>query len=559
MAPHCSTCCCQSTQIPLDTPELPDAVKAHILSNEPPSASDFPMLREYRHSIDPYLTRLSAEIVRLLPMQGELQKRLGLSKSMYDHLLKEWQMLHERQQHISGALSSLRRFPLETLQEIFLLTLAPSGDPDYSWFNIFDPTDSLWTIRRVCRKWRMATQYPHLWTGLRITYLSARRGNPSTVVREVLERSSSLPLRIHFSWHGPRESVYRGHLILRELVKHSERWQYASFKFVASEFNHSISDLRERVPKLEELVFHDCDSRPGDYVEDDPHPFEIAPSLTKANIFNAIVWLDCSQLKAFTSDAFQPSGLRVLLSSPNLTYLADHARQALPRDDVSNETRYLHSRLDTLLLERCARLKGMILPKLEHLEAGPTFTDQLYPSLPIISQFLHISQCSLLSLTIHNCELSIGSMSEVLQVVPGLQRLSININSFMMERGASSSSDEAMSALIRGLAERASDELSRPRLVPNLQSFAFKSCLEDPWRFMDASIVDMIHVRSDMESVSFTIHPQSQLPNLSDDVAARLRDITDAGFDVSIVRQVVESRNDVMFVRQRYRTPYWVN
>ncbi len=108
-------------------PELPDIVNTHITSNEAPSASDLPMLRKYRLSLDPYLTR-----------------------------------------HISGALSPLRRLPLEILQVIFLRTLALSGEPHYTWFDVFDREDPLWTVRRVCRKWRTATHYPPLWTGLRI-------------------------------------------------------------------------------------------------------------------------------------------------------------------------------------------------------------------------------------------------------------------------------------------------------------------------------------------------------------------------------------------------------
>ncbi|KAF9017183.1 hypothetical protein BDZ89DRAFT_1022318 [Hymenopellis radicata] len=161
MAPHCSTCCCQSTHISLDTPELPDAVEAHILSNEPPSTSELLMLREYRLSIDPSLTRLDTEIAALSAIQEQLQKEL-------DDLRKERRVLEEHQQHISAVLSPLRRFPLEILQEIFLYTLAQAGEPDYTWFNVRDPTASLWRIRRVCRKWRMATQYPHLWAGLQL-------------------------------------------------------------------------------------------------------------------------------------------------------------------------------------------------------------------------------------------------------------------------------------------------------------------------------------------------------------------------------------------------------
>ncbi|KAF9019101.1 hypothetical protein BDZ89DRAFT_326713 [Hymenopellis radicata] len=316
MAPHCSTY----------TPELPDAVKAHILSNEPPAASDMPMLREYGLSIDPYLARLDTEIAALSAMQEKLPKALDLRKTMLDN---ERRLLKERQQHISGALSPLRRLPLEILQEIFLYTLAQSGEPDYTWLNVRDPTDSLWRIRRVCQKWRMAAQDPHLWTGLRLTRIG--QGGLS-LLRDVLERSRSLPLRFHFIWNETRESIYLGRLILDELVQHSERWQYASFTCTARAFTQSMSALRGRLPKLEELEFfaHWLLGQ-DDHIEGGP--FEIAPSLTKAKISCAVFKLDGSQLKSFTSDSVTPAAFRVLMSSPKLTYLADRSRTVIPNDD----------------------------------------------------------------------------------------------------------------------------------------------------------------------------------------------------------------------------------
>ncbi|KAF9017187.1 hypothetical protein BDZ89DRAFT_1214721 [Hymenopellis radicata] len=543
MAPHCSTCCCQSTQIPLDTPELPDAVQAHILSNEPPSTSELLVLHEYGLSIDSYLTRLDAEMAALSATQEKLQKALDLKKTMLDN---ERRLLKERQQHISGALFPLRRLPLEILQEIFLYTLAQSGEPGYTWFNVRDPTDPLWRIRCVCRKWRLAAQDPRLWAGLRLR----RTGQGGlSMLRDVLDHSCSLPLRIHFLWDP--ESLYLGRLLLDELVQHSERWQYASFICVARFFTQSMSALRGRLPKLEELGFLElCHLSQRDHIEEDAHPFEIAPSLAKADISRAFLKLDGSQLKSFTSDASTPAAFRVLVSSPYLTYLADRSTRAMPNDDSSqNKTRYLHSHLSTLRLQQCAQLNLFTLPTLQHLEAGQIKSvDELHPSLPIISQFLHVSQCPLLSLTIHNCELSIGSVPEILQVVSGLQNLSISINICSIQPGVVASSDEALNVLLHRLAERASNELSSPRLVPTLQSFAFKSRHEYPWRFMDESIVDMIRVRSGMESVCFTIHPQSQLPNLSDDDVACLRTIKNAGFNFSIVKQANDYSEAAVFI-----------
>ncbi|KAF9019086.1 hypothetical protein BDZ89DRAFT_326473 [Hymenopellis radicata] len=114
MVPHCSTCCCQSTHIPLDTPELPDAVKAHILSNEPLSTSELLVLREYGLSIDSYLTGLDAEIAALSAMQETVQKALDLRKTMLDN---ERRLLKGRQQHISGALSPLRCLPSRSFRK----------------------------------------------------------------------------------------------------------------------------------------------------------------------------------------------------------------------------------------------------------------------------------------------------------------------------------------------------------------------------------------------------------------------------------------------------------
>ncbi|KAF9017165.1 hypothetical protein BDZ89DRAFT_1074975 [Hymenopellis radicata] len=404
MAPHRSTCCCRSTQISFDSPELPDDVKAHILSNEPPSASDLPMLREYRLSIDPYLARLDTEIAALSGMQEQLQKELDLRKATLNDLRMERRLLKERQRHISAALSPLRRLPLEIIQEIFLYTLAQSGEPDYTWFNVRDPTDSLWRIRRVCRKWRMAAQYPHLWAGLRL-------------MRDVLDHSRSLPLRIHFIWNemAPGESFNLGRLILDELVQHSERWQYVSFTCVARAFTQSMSALRGKLPKLEELEFSELRRSRGDHIDDDAHPFEIAPLLTKATISRATFKLDY---------ALTPAAFRVLVSSPYLTYLADRSRTAIPTTT---------------------------LPQ--------TKLDIFIPLGKIQFDARHSTSCS------------------------GLQRLSININGLVIERGA---------------LNRAPNELSRP------------PCSESPILRVQVSIVDMIHVRSGMESVSFTIHPKSR-------------------------------------------------
>ncbi len=514
-------------------------MKAHTLSNEPPSASDMHMLREHRLSLDPYLTRLDTEIATLSAMQEQLQKELDLRKATLDALRTERRVLEERQQSISGALSPLRCLPLEVLQEIFLCTLTYSREPDYTWFDVFDPEDSPWTVRRVCRNWRTAAQYPQLWTGLRISRTGL--GNLS-VVKDVLDRSRSLPLRIHFFWDKPNKGILFGRIVLDELVKHSERWQYASFDCVARVFERSISALRGRLPKLEELVCKNWDFESTDYVED-AHPFEIAPSLRKATVHNAVVKLDYSRLESFTSVALTPAAYKVLVSSPCLTYLADLSWIASDDEPLQNETRYLHSRLNTLLLEQCSQLNMFTLPNLQHLEVGAPYSDTLSPSLPIIPRFLHISQCPLLSLSIHNCELSIGSMPELLQLVPRLQSLSIKFNSFTMERGVVTSTDEALNVLINRLAERHSSELS---LVPKLQSFVFKSCLKDSWRFMDTSIVYLIRARSDMKSVSFIIHTKSLLPNLSDDDVACLRTIKDDGFDVSILRQAQYEKGSVL-------------
>ncbi|KAF8914763.1 hypothetical protein CPB85DRAFT_481631 [Mucidula mucida] len=540
-APHCSTCRCQSTPISFETPELPDAVKDHTLSNEPPSASDMHMLREYRLSLDPYLTRLDTEISALSAVQEQLQKELDLRKATLDALRIERRVLEERLQSISGALSPLRRLPYEIIQEIFLCTLAHSREPDYTWFNVFDREDSLWTVRRVCHKWRTASQYPHIWTGLRISWTGS--GNLS-MFRAVFGRSCSLPLRIYFEWGDPHNYRSRfGRTVLDELVKHSERWQYASLQCVDFILPRPISTLRGRLPKLEELNFHPWDLRRNDYIEDG-HPFEITPLLTKAIILRAVVKLNYSRLESFTSTASTPTAFKVLVSSPFLTYLENHSRAASNDDSPQAKSRYLHSRLNTLLLEQCSQLNLFTLPNLQHLEAGPTFASELFPSLPIIYQFLHVSRCSLLSLAIYNCQL--GSMPELLQLVPRLQSLSININGYSMVTEDVASSNEALSDLINRLAAEGPGPSNEFILVPKLQSFVFESSLEAPWRFMDTSIVDLIRARSDMKSVSIIIHPDSLLPNLSDDDVDCLRTIKNDGFNVSILRQAQFENGSVL-------------
>ncbi|KAF9053813.1 hypothetical protein BDZ89DRAFT_295195 [Hymenopellis radicata] len=249
---HCATCCCHSTfQKHPDTPTLPDAAKVILLGNDPPSSSDISMLHECRRSLESFITRINAEITALSSMQDELKIVYKRRQELLRALQKDRDSLDKCHRELLGAVSPLRRIPLELLQEIFLKAVEPD-EPRYSGFAVFCPDEAPWIVRCVCRKWRMAARCPQLWANLTISH---DYGSMS-VLKDVLAWSGSHPLSFHFTcYDDDDDDDGYGRSILQILVSHSKRWYRASFEIVATYFLDALSLSKGKLPMLAELIF----------------------------------------------------------------------------------------------------------------------------------------------------------------------------------------------------------------------------------------------------------------------------------------------------------------
>ncbi|KAF9021005.1 hypothetical protein BDZ89DRAFT_923162, partial [Hymenopellis radicata] len=101
-----------------------------------------------------------AEISSLSSDLASLRKLVDTRDALLKQLKKTRAAFHQRQQLLAGSVSPLRRFPLEILQQIFLMLISD----DIYGFSLLDSTGGPWAVSCVCTRWRAAsTQWSRLW------------------------------------------------------------------------------------------------------------------------------------------------------------------------------------------------------------------------------------------------------------------------------------------------------------------------------------------------------------------------------------------------------------
>ncbi|KAF9005263.1 hypothetical protein BDZ89DRAFT_1145349 [Hymenopellis radicata] len=182
-------------------PTVPSTLEHLLSSNDPPSDVEIQLLHELHALFSTRLTRLDDEIALLLS-SPDCEKTHALEQLEDDRAV-----LQNRSRQVSGALSTIRFFPKEVLQEIFLRLIPDAG------FMVLDATQGAWAASRVCSSWRSASRYPHLWTTFRITSggcgcirgggfghrcpTFVRYKNPIAILQTALLYSGSYKLDLH--------------------------------------------------------------------------------------------------------------------------------------------------------------------------------------------------------------------------------------------------------------------------------------------------------------------------------------------------------------------------
>ncbi|KAF9053842.1 hypothetical protein BDZ89DRAFT_296034 [Hymenopellis radicata] len=245
-------------------PTAPAALEHLFSANDPPSDAEIPLLHELHALFSTHLTRLDDETASLLssPYSTHALEQLEDDRALLQN--RSWQVL--------GALSTIRRFPKEVLQEIFLRLIPDVG------FMVLDPKQGAWAASHVCSSWRSASRYPHLWTTFRITSggcgciggggfshccpTFVRYKNPIAILQTALGYSGSCKLDLHVEIQFDDCVGHRSHIhsLLDVLMSHSERWACVSLA-VPSELGMYLEGVQGKVPELRHLTFVGCDPK----------------------------------------------------------------------------------------------------------------------------------------------------------------------------------------------------------------------------------------------------------------------------------------------------------
>jgi len=232
--------------------------------NQPPSATDIPVINDLISAPLEKLDRLDSEIARLeTVIANRKQERDDVQKYVDAH---------------KRLLSPSLRLPPEILSEIFIRCLPEGRNP------ICSLSDAPLLLGLVCRSWRdVSLSTPHLWSSIHVAfsksiYVAPTMGAKRHGVKAWLDRSGSLPLSFsifgnsHFRHDigaaDPEQKqeteMFYDHLkqLFQYFIQQTHRWQNVELRLnraFANVLGEAITDsgnLDWQMSLLDSLTFH---------------------------------------------------------------------------------------------------------------------------------------------------------------------------------------------------------------------------------------------------------------------------------------------------------------
>ncbi|KAF9006377.1 hypothetical protein BDZ89DRAFT_1079666 [Hymenopellis radicata] len=451
----------------------------------------------------------------------------------FQRLKDDRTVLQDRSRQVLGALSAIRRFPKEVLQEIFVKLIPDAG------FEVLDPEQGAWAVSRVCSGWRSASRHPHLWTTFRL--ITSERcacigdGGPVARLETALRYSGSCKLNFHveFQHNDCVSNISRVQNLLDVLMAHSERWARVSL-VLPSELGMHLVGVRGKMPELR------CLTSVGFGRDELPviRAFEVAPQLRQVSVENALLCLNYPLLTSFTSkfnaDFPHPvCPLFVIGHCMDLVHM-DAYVGFMHDGDLEIRTRISNTSLTRLTINDPALLASLSLPALLSLDIEDASN---LSCLPFIPPFLDASQCSLTTLYFRNSTLSGAPLTDILSLIPSLTDLGIG---FHTDSEAVAHEvprvDRVLVQLMKNLSEVV--DAQRHRLVPKLKNIEFVSAISRvEWRFVGPDLVDMLRSRKKTLRRAWFRCVASHVAgfsNFGDASVAAFREMKDGGLDIAI-------------------------
>ncbi|KAK0237076.1 hypothetical protein EDD85DRAFT_937391, partial [Armillaria nabsnona] len=226
-------------------------------------------------------TQLKTSLEGLKGPLAELESDLDLLHNAIVSLETQMSRLQSLKHDYETALAPIRRIPLEITMEI----IHRSWKSSLSGFHVFRILEGPWHLGQVCSSWRNVIEKhcPELWATIKVTPFSpdgelAKKSDMVEILRIVLERSRSHPLKFRFCHYSPvkeREPDIMGKCF-DVMIAHSKRWRTVQMTILPYLFPR-LSLIRGKIDWLADMNFY-CSGVPQ---SGDIDAFEVAPKLEK--------------------------------------------------------------------------------------------------------------------------------------------------------------------------------------------------------------------------------------------------------------------------------------
>ncbi|KAF9473796.1 hypothetical protein BDN70DRAFT_924979 [Pholiota conissans] len=427
----------------------------------------------------------------------ELEEKIKETRKMLVELANERQQLKIRANHNHDRI--IHHLPLDVAGEIFMQCMPEDVESicldNASRYTLSAP----FVLSAVCKQWRtMAHSTPQLWKALPLCggEDSEDQEYPpfpaAAVVENWIERAGNYPLSINLCvLHGTSDSINIAFPEIKEptllmkiigiLNRHSDRWVHLKYKGPSYLLSYMPDDtyVLAQLRQLHIWVSRGFTEHSVRQHNPCPTTLDLRPvGLKTLSIMHLAVEMDNLKLQHLTELVLGTTSLsecfEALQNCPNITRCTFRRPARRSYHHIAPSSTIVHHNLQYLEITGSFLYREVIrylsCPSLKTLAVSPSI---MPGGMPLITEFLERSRCSLESFYFKKVTLSDADIDLLCQAMPTLQHLHVELFNALSTQTARN--------LFKRLAEFLSvDEGKEPRYLPFLRKFILgEDCQDD--------------------------------------------------------------------------------
>ncbi|KAK0244912.1 hypothetical protein EDD85DRAFT_980003 [Armillaria nabsnona] len=374
------------------------------------------------------------------------------------------------QSKLRSIISPLRRFPAESLSEIFHHTLERDG------YSVLNTANGPWSLSHVSRHWRVTalTCPGALWSNLYIGIYDyhIHQRDPLSLLRTCLTRSHRHNIVVHFDYPKPVPNFEdKAKEIAQLLIDNCERWHSLEISNHCLEIHSFLGKVRGHVPNLTNLVIHCGLVRASSIAA-----FELAPHLRTVKIYGPLgVVLGPGNPSLISYEDYRSPPTTALDSYFTILRSCRQHLQTFTSLHVAT-SQISRAENPQIVLPQLKHFRGshrdliqsVTTPNLEsfHMNNSHSVLAQADSLLNVHDLFIRSRCWGLSKLIISNIMIT-SHLLDIMTLVPALAALQFQFSYW----GGGNVEEDIFRNMFQQMTDI--DEVGGPKVVPNLREFSF--------------------------------------------------------------------------------------